>query len=79
MSESPMRLMGTGEIALCFGGISRQRVSQLTRRATFPAPIACLNQGKVWHAEEVEAWASVYRRHQEGSVPAPTAQRGTPP
>ncbi|GAA1596719.1 hypothetical protein GCM10009828_022810 [Actinoplanes couchii] len=62
--------MGTGELAVCLGGISRQRVSQLVRRAGFPAPIACLNQGKVWDAEEVEAWASIHRPRQDADAPS---------
>ncbi|GAA1658553.1 hypothetical protein GCM10009828_105770 [Actinoplanes couchii] len=62
--------MGAGELAVCLGGISRQRVSQLVRRAGFPAPIARLNQGKVWDAEEVEAWASAHRPHPDTDTPS---------
>jgi predicted DNA-binding transcriptional regulator AlpA len=49
-------LVGAHEIRLNFGGISRQRVYQLTSRIDFPAPVAKLAQGKVWLAEEVEEW-----------------------
>ncbi|MEV4280813.1 helix-turn-helix transcriptional regulator [Actinoplanes xinjiangensis] len=51
-----LRLYGAHEIRLHFGGISRQRVYQLTSRTDFPEPVADLAQGKVWLADEVEAW-----------------------
>ena len=38
------------------GGISRQRVYQITSRADFPIPAADLVQGKLWHVGDVEAW-----------------------
>jgi predicted DNA-binding transcriptional regulator AlpA len=38
------------------GGLSRQRVYQITSDGGFPAPVADLRQGKVWLAEAVEAW-----------------------
>lgn len=53
-----IRLMGTHEIGVLLGGISRQRVDQLTRRPHFPAPVAELGQGRVWLAEDVERWAA---------------------
>lgn len=48
-------LVGAQEIAKMLG-VSRQRVSQLTRRKDFPAPDAVLAGGKVWLTKEVEAW-----------------------
>jgi prophage regulatory protein len=51
-----MRLVGAHEIRLLLGGVSRQRVYQLTSRADFPAPVADLAQGKIWLAADVEAW-----------------------
>jgi predicted DNA-binding transcriptional regulator AlpA len=48
--------MGAHEIRVRLGGISRQRVYQITRRADFPAPAADLVQGKVWQVDDVEAW-----------------------
>jgi prophage regulatory protein len=54
--------MGAHEIRVRLGGISRQRVYQLTSRADFPAPIADLAQGKVWVAADVEAWIATRRR-----------------
>jgi predicted DNA-binding transcriptional regulator AlpA len=54
--------MGAQEISLRLGGVSRQRAYQITSRADFPAPVADLKQGKVWLAEDVEAWMKVHRR-----------------
>ncbi|MEU4562754.1 DNA-binding protein [Actinoplanes sp. NPDC023936] len=61
MTSDHIALMGTREIAVRLGEISRQRVHRLIGRATFPAPVAELNQGRVWLAEEVEAWIAAYR------------------
>ncbi|GGN59504.1 hypothetical protein GCM10010112_14580 [Actinoplanes lobatus] len=49
-------LVGHQEVRVRLGGISRQRVYQLTNRADFPRPVAQLAQGRVWLADEVEAW-----------------------
>lgn len=38
------------------GGISKQRVYQITSRRDFPEPVAELAQGKVWRASDVERW-----------------------
>ena len=57
-----MRLVGAHEIRAILGGVSRQRVHQLTARADFPAPVADLALGKVWSAEDVEVWNNA-RRH----------------
>ena len=57
-----MRLVGTHEIRAILGGVSRQRVHQLTSRADFPAPVADLALGKVWSAEDVEVWNKTRRR-----------------
>jgi prophage regulatory protein len=56
MSERRIRLVGTQEIRVRLGGVSRQRVYQLTRRADFPKPVQVLAQGAVWRAEDVDAW-----------------------
>ena len=45
------------------GGISRQRVHQITTRADFPAPLADLAQGRVWLADAVDAWIVRRRQH----------------
>jgi prophage regulatory protein len=50
-----------GEIRVRLGGVSRQRVYQLTRRADFPQPVAELAQGSVWLAEDVDRWIASRR------------------
>jgi predicted DNA-binding transcriptional regulator AlpA len=54
-------LVGAQEIAKMLG-VSRQRVTQLTRRKDFPAPDAVLAGGKVWKTEEVKAWMEARER-----------------
>ncbi|MDI6103545.1 AlpA family phage regulatory protein [Actinoplanes sp. NEAU-A12] len=61
MASSTLRLLGAHEIRTQIGEISRQRVYQLARRPDFPRPVAELAQGKVWLAEEVEAWLEARR------------------
>ncbi len=51
-----LRLVGAHEIRVRLGGISRQRVYQITSRSDFPRPVADLAQGKIWLADDVEAW-----------------------
>jgi predicted DNA-binding transcriptional regulator AlpA len=53
--------MGAAEIRQRLGGISRQRVYQLTRRPDWPAPYDELVQGRVWRHEDVEAWIKQHR------------------
>jgi prophage regulatory protein len=55
-------LVGAHEIRVRLGGISRQRVHQITTRADFPAPIADRGQGRVWLADDVDAWIVRRRR-----------------
>jgi prophage regulatory protein len=57
----PIRVMGAHEIRERLGGVSRQRAYQITSRADFPAPIVELAQGKVWDADDVEAWMIEHR------------------
>ncbi|MFC4070407.1 DNA-binding protein [Actinoplanes subglobosus] len=66
LDRNSIRLVGAHEIRLRFGNISRQRVYQLTSRTDFPTPIANLAQGKVWLADEVEAW----RAHRRAALAA---------
>lgn len=49
-------LLGISELRVRFGGVSRQRVDQLTRRADFPKPLADLAQGRIWLGADVERW-----------------------
>jgi predicted DNA-binding transcriptional regulator AlpA len=57
----PVQLLGTHEIRIRLGGISRQRAHQITTTETFPKPVATLMLGKVWRADDVEAWIRRYR------------------
>jgi predicted DNA-binding transcriptional regulator AlpA len=73
VAGAQIRLMGVDEIRVQLGGISRQRVHQLARRPTFPRPVADLAQGRVWHADDIEAW--IRRRPPTGS---PRDRRASP-
>jgi len=57
-----MDLLGAAEIGKLLGGISRQRVSQLTAREDFPEPAAKLNMGSVWRYNDVVKWANDHGR-----------------
>ncbi|SCG56254.1 transcriptional regulator, AlpA family [Micromonospora echinaurantiaca] len=56
-----LRLVGSAEIRVMLGGISRQRVYQITNRRDFPEPVAQLAMGNVWLAEDVEKWVAEKR------------------
>ena len=56
-----LSLVGTHEIRIRLGGISRQRAHQITQTASFPKPIASLCLGRVWRADDVEAWIRSHR------------------
>ena len=53
--------MGPAEIGRRLGGLSRTRVTQLTQHRNFPEPIAKLDMGYVWLADDVEAWIRTHR------------------
>jgi len=53
--------MGVAEIGAALG-VSRQHVYRLIRRADFPAPVAELAHGRIWLAEDVEAWQVMHPR-----------------
>ncbi|GAA2618510.1 helix-turn-helix transcriptional regulator [Paractinoplanes durhamensis] len=62
MTSERIRIVGAHEIRVRLGGkISRQRVYQITGSSTFPKPIATLEQGKIWAAEDVETWIREHR------------------
>lgn len=54
------RLMGQSEIATRLG-VTGTRVGQLTHDPDFPLPLAHLRAGKVWLADDIEAWAAEHR------------------
>jgi prophage regulatory protein len=61
VGKKRIRLMGSGEIGRALGGVSRQRTYQITQRRGFPEPLAKLDMGYVWLAEDVEAWIAENR------------------
>jgi prophage regulatory protein len=63
---SSPRLVGAAEIGLLLGGLSRQRVYQLTTTDDFPPPLAVLSTGKVWAYPDVTEWA-----HRHGRIIEP--------
>jgi predicted DNA-binding transcriptional regulator AlpA/predicted GIY-YIG superfamily endonuclease len=54
------RLMGLREIETRME-VSRQRVHQLTEHKTFPAAYDVIKAGRIWLAEDVEAWIAEHR------------------
>jgi hypothetical protein len=60
LSERP-KLVGVTEIAQMLG-ISKQRVSTLSKREDFPAPIETLASGPVWRAGDLSTFAAGWRR-----------------
>ncbi len=59
--REPPDLVGAAEIAELLGGLSRQRVSQLTARDDFPAPALRLRMGALWWADDIRTWAAENR------------------
>jgi len=53
--------VGTAEIRIRLGGVSAQRVYAITRKPSFPAPVATLIMGRVWRRADVEAWIAANR------------------
>lgn len=56
-SKPVLDLMGAAEIGRLLG-VSRQRVQQLVNTDGFPPPVAVLDMGKVWLADDIRAWAA---------------------
>lgn len=56
-------------------GVSRQRVSQLSATAEFPAPEAELASGRVWLRDDVEEWIRARGRQREVAM----TEKLTPP
>lgn len=61
-----MRLVALSDIAEMLGGVSRTRATEITNRATFPAPVDTVASGRmrVWARADVEAWIRQYRPSQ---------------
>jgi prophage regulatory protein len=56
-----IRLMMTAEIARALGGVGRQYAYTLSQKKGFPDPVAELEAGRIWLAEDVEAWIAENR------------------
>ncbi|MEV0900702.1 AlpA family phage regulatory protein [Actinoplanes sp. NPDC049802] len=64
MTSRILRLMGAHDIRVRLGNLSRQRVYQITNKTNFPKPVAVLEAGKIWLADDVEAWIAEHRSGQ---------------
>lgn len=64
MKREDIRLMAMAEIAERLR-VTRERAGQIasSRDNGFPDPIARLKAGKIYLADEVEAWIAVHRPH----------------
>jgi len=62
--------VASAEIGELLGGLSRQRVSQLTARKDFPKALAQLKMGNVWSYDDVAEWA-----HRNGRTLHPLSAR----
>lgn len=60
-NETQSVLVGVSEIAKMLG-LTRQRVSALSKRADFPSPLATLASGPVWRAGDLTTFAAGWRR-----------------
>lgn len=58
-------LVGISEIRTMLGGVSRERVHQLTRLPDFPKPVAILRMGKIWYRADVSKWMATAGRTDE--------------
>lgn len=62
LSAVEFPVVGADEIGELLGGLSRQRVSQLTARTDFPKALAPLKMGRVWRYDDVADWAREHGR-----------------
>lgn len=61
LNEPPESYVGVAEVAELFS-VSRARVSELRRQRGFPAPIAELAAGPVWHLSSLQRFLSEWPR-----------------
>lgn len=57
-------------------GVSRQQVHRLAARPDFPEPVAQLQVGRVWLAEEVDAWGREHADRRPGRPETPIPRQG---
>lgn len=55
MPEMFPELMGAAEVAAHIG-VSRQRVNQLAKAGALPEPVAVLDAGRIWLADDIRVW-----------------------
>jgi prophage regulatory protein len=65
-SGHQLRLFGMKELSRRLS-VSRQRADKISRRQGFPKPLAELERGRIWDADDVDSWIATNRR------PAPDA------
>jgi hypothetical protein len=71
----PLDLVGVTEIAAMLGGISTQRVNQLTHQfADFPEPVARPAAGRIWRRRDIERWIA---KHPERPAGRPRRRGGS--
>ena len=68
-SRMSRHFMGAAEIRQRLGGISRQRVYQLTQRSDWPKPYDELIHDKVWRQDDIEAWILRHRPDPDDMTP----------
>ena len=51
-----VELVGMGELIKLMG-VSRSRITQMSIRPDFPAPVASLIMGNVWNLDDIRSWA----------------------
>ena len=61
METNIPRMVGVAEVAAELG-VSRQRVSELSRQKSFPRPIASLAAGPVWLASSIQSFVESWNR-----------------
>jgi predicted DNA-binding transcriptional regulator AlpA len=67
--------MGAAEVAEVLG-VSRQRVHILRQTyADFPAPVAELSRGPIWHEVDITAWLAAHPTRPTGRRPTKAARR----
>lgn len=60
-AEERRKLAGISEVARALG-ITKQRVSTLSKRTDFPAPLARLSSGPVWRVGDISTFAGGWQR-----------------
>ncbi|MFG1604012.1 helix-turn-helix transcriptional regulator [Actinoplanes sp. NPDC049265] len=59
-SVRQLRLFGMQELSTRLR-VSRQRADKISRQKGFPEPLAELERGRVWDADDVDSWIAANR------------------